>query len=89
MRFLSACVENSIVNDWRSRRLYAVRHGQTQADLEHLYQGALAAVLTNTGGEQAVNLRMELAPVIRWRVRTHVDLSCLPEFNSSFESSNT
>jgi hypothetical protein len=45
--------------------------------------------LTNTGGEQAVNLCIELAPVIRWRVRTHVDFSCLPEFNSSFESSNT
>jgi hypothetical protein len=29
--------------------------------------------LTNTGGEQAVNLCIELAPVIRWRVRTHVD----------------
>jgi broad specificity phosphatase PhoE len=89
VRFLSTCIENSIVNDWRGCRLYAVRHGQTQANLEHRYQAAVAPDLTNTGGEQAVNLCIELAPVIRWRVRTHVDFSCLPEFNSSFESSNT
>ncbi|MDO7902292.1 histidine phosphatase family protein [Pseudomonas sp. K1(2024)] len=45
-------------------QLYVVRHGQTQANLEHRYLGALDPGLTDTGREQAVNLRMELPSAI-------------------------
>ncbi|WP_296259565.1 MULTISPECIES: histidine phosphatase family protein [unclassified Pseudomonas] len=41
-------------------RLYVVRHGQTQANAEHRYLGALDPELTETGREQAAALRLEL-----------------------------
>lgn len=41
-------------------RLYVVRHGQTQANAEHRYLGALDPELTEIGREQAVALRLEL-----------------------------
>ena len=45
-------------------RLYVVRHGQTQANAEHRYLGALDPGLTDTGREQAAALRMELPDAI-------------------------
>lgn len=41
-------------------RLYVVRHGQTQANAEHRYQGSLDPELNETGREQALALRLEL-----------------------------
>ena len=46
-------------------RLYVVRHGQTQANAEHRYLGALDPGLTATGREQAAALRLEWPDSIR------------------------
>jgi broad specificity phosphatase PhoE len=45
-------------------QLYVVRHGQTLANVQHRYLGALDPELTDIGREQAVALRMELPDAI-------------------------
>ena len=41
--------------------VYLVRHGQTEENLQRIFQGHLPGVLTKEGREQAVGLRSQLA----------------------------